>query len=141
MKSDAGEIGYYIDLIEISYRCDKTDEINDYVININRLTNATGDCGCSGDEPVLITSITGGLNPTNNIYVYTNSTGGALTTYTEADLIGLTYEVSGSPRRNDFVVYLGGVLDNLTAFDNTTGLLTFSGSLTNGSELTILRIR
>jgi hypothetical protein len=141
MKSDAGEIGYYIDLIEISYRCDKTDEINDYVININRLTNATGDCGCSGDEPVLITSITGGLNPTNNIYVYTNSTGGALTTRTEADLIGLTYEVSGSPRRNDFVVYLGGVLDNLTAFDDTTGLLTFSGSLTNGSELTILRIR
>ena len=42
---------------------------------------------------------------------------------------------------NSLGFYLGGVLDNLTAFDNTTGLLTFSGSLTNGSELTILRIR
>lgn len=151
MKNDAGEIGYYIDLIEVSYRCDKTDQINDYVTEINRLTNATGDCNCSGDEPVLITSITGGITPTSNFYWYTNTTGGNLSSYTESGLIGKTYETSGDPRRNDFKVYIEGALIPLLSFNSTTGAMSFgqydnsgtlvADALSNTATLTIEVIR
>lgn len=125
LAANAGRIGFYISLIETSYRCDKTDEINDYVIEINRLTNATGDCNCSDGEPTLITSITNGITPTSNFYWYTNTTGGNLASYTESGLIGKTYETSGSPRRCDFNVYIEGALIPLLSFDSTTGLMTF----------------
>lgn len=132
LAANAGRIGFYISLIETSYRCDKTDQINDYVIEINRLTNATGDCGCTDGEPTLITSITNGITPTSNFYWYTNTTGGNLSSYTEAGLIGKTYETSGSPRRCDFNVYIEGALIPLLSFDSTTGQITFGQYSTSG---------
>lgn len=140
LRQLAGEVAIYLEMISDAYACGKGDDINTYVTAIKDLVGCNDDCGCTnGTTPTVIQAISVGGIPTNNKYVYTGLSNP--TTYTEPLLIGLTYETTGNPRRCDFDVYIGsaGQLDNLTAFDSTTGQMTFSGSVT--TTFTIVRYR
>ena len=143
LRQLTGEVSLYLEQISNAYSCGKGDDINTYVAEIKDLVGCNDDCGCGNSTtPTVIQAISLGGMPVNNVIYYENGAS-PVSTHPDSSLIGLTYEVSGSPRRNDFAVYLGGVLDNLSAFDNSTGLMTFSTgtTLTASSVLTIIRFR
>jgi hypothetical protein len=140
LRQLAGEVAIYLEMISDAYACGKGDDINTYVAAIKDLVGCNDDCGCgSGTTPTVIQAISVGGIPVNNKFVYTGLSNP--TTYTEPLLIGLTYDTVGSPRRNDFDVFVGsaGQLDNLSAFDSTTGKMTFSGAVT--TTFSIIRYR
>ncbi len=140
LRQLAGEVAIYLEMISDAYACGKGDDINTYVAAIKDLVGCNDDCGCgSGTTPTVIQAISVGGIPVNNKFVYTGLS--SPTTYTEPLLIGLTYETTGSPRRCDFDVFIGsaGQLDNLSAFDSTTGKMTFSGAVT--TTFSIVRYR
>ena len=140
LRQLAGEVAIYLEMISDAYACGKGDDINTYVAAIKDLVGCNDDCGCgSGTTPTVIQAISVGGIPVNNKFVYTGIA--SITSYTEPLLIGLTYDTVGSPRRNDFDVFVGsaGQLDNLSAFDSTTGKMTFSGAVT--TTFSIVRYR
>lgn len=140
LRQLAGEVSIYLEMISDAYACGKGEDINTYVVAIKDLVGCNDDCGCTGGTtPTVIQAISVGGMPVNNKFVYTGLSNP--TTYTEPLLVGLTYETLGSPRRCDFDVFIGsaGQLDNLSAFDNTTGTMTFSGTVT--TTFSIIRYR
>lgn len=140
LRSLSGQVAIYLEQISNAYACDKGEDINHYVEQLKDLAGCDDNCGCSsGDAPTVIEAIGVGGIPTQNVLHYTGLS--SPTTYTEPLLIGSTYETTGNPRRQDFSVFIGlaGQLDQLTAFDSTTGKMTFSGTVT--STFSVIRYR
>jgi phage gp36-like protein len=139
LRQKAGEVALYLEMISDAYACSKEEDINTYVKELKDLIGCDDNCGCTDNiTPVVIEAIGLSGMPVNNAFVYAVS---GVSTYTEPLLIGLTYETAGQPRRNDFLVFVGsaGTLMNLTAFDTSTGKMTFSGNIT--ATLTVIRLR
>lgn len=139
LRQKAGEVALYLEMIGDAYACSKEEDINTYVKELKDLIGCDDNCGCTDNiTPVVIEAIGLSGMPVNNAFVYAVSN---VATYTEPLLIGLTYETTGQPRRNDFLVFIGstGVLINLVTFDTSTGTMTFSGNITG--TLTIIRLR
>ena len=139
LRQKAGEVALYLEMIGDAYACSKEEDINTYVKELKDLIGCDDNCGCTDNiTPVVIEAIGLSGMPVNNSFVYAVSN---VATYTEPLLIGLTYETTGQPRRNDFLVFIGstGVLINLVTFDTSTGTMTFSGNITG--TLTIIRLR
>jgi len=140
LRQITGEVAIYIGQISNAYSCGKGEDINTYVEQVKDLVGCDDDCGCtSGDAPVVIEALSPAGIPSQNVLHYTGLS--SPSTYTEPLLIGSTYETTGTQRRQDFSVFIGsaGQLDQLTAFDSTTGQMTFSGSVT--TTFTVVRYR
>lgn len=139
LRQKAGEVALYLEMIGDAYACSKEEDINTYVKELKDLIGCDDNCGCTDNiTPVVIEAIGLSGMPVNNSFVY--SLNPPVSTHTEPLLIGLTYDTTGQPRRNDFLVFAGstGVLINLVAFDTSTGMMTFSANITT---LNIIRLR
>ena len=139
LRQKAGEVALYLEMIGDAYACSKEEDINTYVKELKDLIGCDDNCGCTDNiTPVVIEAIGLSGMPVKNSFVY--SFNPSVSTHTDPLLIGLTYETTGQPRRNDFLAFAGstGMLINLVTFDTSTGTMTFSANITT---LNIIRLR
>lgn len=62
------------DQLRNALECGKEDDVSGYLTELKRIGNCTGDCGCSGDEPELVTGLGGGGSTTQQNYFVVGTT-------------------------------------------------------------------
>jgi len=131
----------------ISIRCGKTQDLNDVIAEIKRITGC-GDCGCGDGSPQLIPNL-GSSGSDNKVMVFntglttttafagsglfTKDNGSGFSIMEHPDFVGKTFNTS----RRDIEVYADGILYISSTLDSNTGLFTFTNIISDEVDVQI----
>lgn len=130
----AGEVSYYLSLVQQSYACSVDSDINHYVERIKKLTGCNGQCGCDDDTPVLITGVATSNAALGNKIKFTTTT--TTPTYQNLNLKGKDFNNTQA----DFLVFVDGIYDEGT-FNANNYTYTFDTSIPSGVEVVFVILK
>lgn len=124
IRRDYERANYLAELIKNAESCAKNADINGYLEDLKKITNCNGDCGCNGttSQQIVSSNTTSTVSPFPSLLQFTSAGDNSRTI---SALIGKTTA--------SFIVYDGdGNVIPPSAFDTTTGEITFSYTIASG---------
>lgn len=120
-------------MMKQAFECNQSEDVAGFRAEIQRLTKCSGDnCECSDDAP---TQVIGIGNTSEIVKKYTFTATANITSYTEAELIGLSYT------NGDFIVFVDGEEVDSSGtnptFNSGTGEFIFGYTVFSGSTIVI----